>query len=301
LTHGRLSLVRWLGDTSLGPEIKALEQTSSHPVARALVAALARVDAARASAIEHQLGVGVRGTVGGRHFAVTAPVAVTSPLPDWAAAGLAQLGAEGLSPVVVAVDGEVRALLGLGDPLREEAGRILGSLRRSGHRLALLSGDRDAVVQHVVSELEQTSGMGALFETARGELGPEAKLAFVEAERARGRRVFMVGDGVNDAAALAAASVGIAVHGGAEASLQAADVFATRPGVAPILELARGARRALHVIHVNLAVSLVYNVVAASLCLAGAITPVWAAVIMPLSSLSVVFHSYRRRMFGAAP
>ena len=76
-------------------------------------------------------------------------------------------------------------------------------------------------------------------------------------------------------------------------------MFATRPGVQPVLELCQGARRALGVIHVNLAVSLIYNLVAASLCLAGAITPLWAAVIMPLSSLSVVIHSYRRRMFGA--
>jgi cation transport ATPase len=69
--------------------------------------------------------------------------------------------------------------------------------------------------------------------------------------------------------------------------------------VRPILELLDGSRRALRVIHINLAFSLVYNVVAAGLCLAAAITPLWAAVIMPLSSLTVVSHSYRRRMFGA--
>jgi P-type E1-E2 ATPase len=137
-----------------------------------------------------------------------------------------------------------------------------------------------------------------LFEVARGGVSPEGKLAFVEAARAHGN-VFMVGDGVNDAAALAAASVGIAVHGGAEASLAAAHVFATRPGVAPLPGLIDGARRTLHVIHANLAFSLVYNVVAAVLCLAGAVTPLWAAIIMPLSSLTVITHSYRRRMFGA--
>ena len=299
LTEGRSSLVRWVGDQSLGPAIKALELTSSHPIARALVAALADVEAAVATGVEHRLGVGVSGVVGGERIGVGALASVSGVLPEWVHTALLQLGMDGLSPVLVSVDGEVRAVLGLGDPIRAEASRVLSSLRRHGHRLALLSGDRDAVVQHVVGELERASSLGPLFETARGELGPEAKLAFVEAARARGQRVFMVGDGVNDAAALASASVGIAVHGGAEASLQAADVFATRPGVQPVLELCQGARRALGVIHVNLAVSLIYNLVAASLCLAGAITPLWAAVIMPLSSLSVVIHSYRRRMFGA--
>jgi P-type Cu2+ transporter len=301
LSEGRLSLVRWLGDASLGPEIKALEQTSSHPIARALVAALSGVEAAVATAIEHQLGVGVSGVVGDRRIAIGAPRSVSGPLPEWVDAALGQLATEGSSPVLVSVNGQVRAVLGLGDPVRPEAAQVLSSLRQRGHQLALLSGDRTAVVAHVVAQLEKESGESELFETARGELGPEAKLAIVEAERGRGRRVFMVGDGVNDAAALAAASVGIAVHGGAEASLHAADVIATRPGVQPILELCQGARRAIGVIYVNLAVSLVYNVVAASLCLMGAITPLWAAVIMPLSSLSVVIHSYRRHMFGAEP
>jgi Cu2+-exporting ATPase len=189
-------------------------------------------------------------------------------------------------------------VLGFGDPLRPEAPALLRCLRQRGHRLALLSGDRRAVVDQVVRELE-SGGPGNLFESVRGDVSPENKLAFIEAARAEGS-VFMVGDGVNDAAALAAASVGIAVHGGAEASLEAAQVFATRPGVQPVLELLDGARRTLHVIHANLGLSLVYNVVAATLCLAGQITPLWAAIIMPLSSLTVVSHSYRRRMFGAS-
>jgi P-type E1-E2 ATPase len=174
----------------------------------------------------------------------------------------------------------------------------LRQLRDAGQRLALLSGDRQQVVDHLVQRLERTSGRSGLFETALGDLSPEAKLEWIERAHARGN-VFMVGDGVNDAAALAAASVGIAVHGGAEASLTAAHVFTTRPGVQPIIELVAGAGRTLRVIHANLAFSLVYNLVAASLTLAGAISPLWAAVLMPLSSLTVVSHSYRRRMFGS--
>ncbi len=297
LTLGQLSLLRWFGDKSLAPQVKALEATSSHPIARALVTALADVEPSVATEVVQRLGRGIEGRVDGHAVSVGAVHSVTEPLPAWAETALAELAREGLTPVVVCVDGHVRAVLGLGDPLRPEASLLLARLRERGHRLALLSGDRTAVVDHVVRELTRASGTSSLFDTAKGDVSPEGKLAFIEAARAGGN-VFMVGDGVNDAAALAAASVGIAVHGGAEASLEAAHVFATRPGVQPLLELVDGARRALHVIYLNLGFSLVYNLVAAGLCLAGAVTPLWAAIIMPLSSLTVVSHSYHRRMFG---
>jgi Cu2+-exporting ATPase len=295
LTRAELAVVRWFGDASLGPAIKALEAASSHPIARALVTALDGVEPALATDVVHRLGSGVEGYVAGRRVSVGSLHSQSRPLPAWAIAALAELAREGLTPIVVAVDGEPKTVIGLGDPVRPEAARALLELKRRGHRLAILSGDHPAIVAHVVRQLE-TEAAESLFETARGDVSPEGKLAFVEAARARGN-VFMVGDGVNDAAALAAASVGIAVHGGAEASLAAAHVFATRPGVDVLLELVLGARRTLRVIHENLAFSLVYNVVAASLCLAGAVTPLWAAIIMPLSSLTVVTHSYRRRLF----
>ena len=190
-------------------------------------------------------------------------------------------------------------MLGLGDPVRADAIPTLLRLRALGHRLAILSGDRQLVVDALVQRLEHAAGT-RLFELWRGAQSPESKLAWVEETRARGN-VLMVGDGVNDAGALAAASVGIAVHGGAEASLRAAHVFATRAGVEPVLELVQGSRRALQVIRTNLGFSLVYNLLAVGLTLSGHITPIWAAIIMPASSLSVVAHSYRRRMFRSPP
>jgi P-type Cu2+ transporter len=298
LTVGHLAVVRWAGDLSLGPHIKALEAASSHPIARALLHALADVEPLSANQVVQHLGKGVEGVIAGHRISVGAVHTAGAPLPTWASEALTELDREGLTPVVVAVDGQCRTLIGLGDPIRPEAAKVLDSLHQRGYQLAVLSGDRQEVVDHVVHALERACRRKIAFAAARGDVSPEGKLAFVEAARAQGN-VFMVGDGVNDAAALAAASVGIAVHGGAEASLEAAHVFATRPGVQPLLELFEGARRALGVIHHNLAFSLVYNVAAASLCLAGAITPLWAAIIMPLSSLTVVSHSYRRRMFGA--
>lgn len=300
LTEGKLRLVAWEGDTSLTAEVKSLEAASAHPIAKALVEALPGVDCLPVENFRQRMGCGVEGTIAGRQVTLGAVRAVSGTLPAWAEQAAERLSSEAHTPVVLCVDGEVRAVLGLGDPVRADAVPTLLRLRAMGHRLSILSGDRQRVVDALAARLEEQAGEH-LFEEQRGELSPEDKLAWVEKLRATDSSVFMVGDGVNDAGALAAASVGIAVHGGAEASLQAAHVFATRAGVGPVLELMQGARRALSVLHSNLAVSLVYNLLAVGLTLSGQITPIWAAVIMPLSSLSVVAHSYRRQMFRSSP
>jgi Cu2+-exporting ATPase len=113
--------------------------------------------------------------------------------------------------------------------------------------------------------------------------------------------VVMVGDGVNDAAAIARASAGVSVRGGAEASLAAADVYLVRPGLDPLVELTRGAARTLTVIRRNLAVSLGYNLIGAALAMTGTIDPLIAAVMMPLSSVTVVLASWRSRTFEVRP
>jgi Cu2+-exporting ATPase len=127
-------------------------------------------------------------------------------------------------------------------------------------------------------------------------VAPEDKLRLVLASAGEGP-VVMIGDGVNDAAALAAATVGIAVAGGAEAALTAADVFVARPGAARIAELLDGARRAMRVVRRNLVFSLGYNVIGVTLAMAGLLNPLVAAVLMPLSSLTVIVSSYRARTF----
>jgi P-type Cu2+ transporter len=163
-------------------------------------------------------------------------------------------------------------------------------VRALGWRIGVLSGDHPEVVAAAGRHLGLEPG------ECRGGVFPEDKLHVITRGAAEGP-VVMVGDGVNDAAALAAATVGIAVHGGAEAALAASDVFATRPGAGRIAELLDGSRRAMRVVRRNLVISLVYNVVGVSVAMAGLLDPLVAAVLMPMSSLTVIVSSYRARTF----
>ncbi len=293
LTQGRLSLVAWDGETWVKPLVHAAERGSSHPVARALVAATSGGPDLRATNIIQEPGCGLAATVAGHDLLVGAPAYVRrriGDLPPWVADAVSRHAGVGATPVVVAVDATARAVAALGDPLREDAPSALRELLRHGYRLAVLSGDHPAAVQAIAAALEVP-----LVE-CRGGVSPEGKLARIEEATAVGSAI-MVGDGANDAAALSAATVGVAVHGGAEASLAAADVFTTTPGVAPVARLIVGARRTLAVIRRNVAFSLAYNLVAVVLAMAGLIGPLLAAVLMPLSSITVVMSSYRSRIF----
>jgi Cu2+-exporting ATPase len=192
--------------------------------------------------------------------------------------------------VAVAVDEEIVALAGIGDPLRRDSAEAVQAIRDRGWHVEILSGDHPVVVRFIADQV------GIETTAARGAATPEHKLEVVR-KKAGDTTVVMVGDGVNDAAALAAATVGIGVHGGAEAALAAADVYLGRPGLGPIVELLGGARRTLGVIRRNLVFSLTYNVVAVTFAITGNMSPLLAAILMPLSSMTVVLSSYRAKTF----
>jgi Cu2+-exporting ATPase len=205
------------------------------------------------------------------------------------------LVAEGLSPVFVSVDGAVAGVAGIGDPVRRDARETVAALRARGARVRILSGDHPALVARVAAQL------GLPAEDALGGLTPEGKrdhVARLVGEKGREGAVVMVGDGVNDAAALALADVGIAVHGGTGATIVAADVVLTREGIAPVLAILDGARRLRAVVRRNLGFSLLYNVGAATAAFLGFVGPLLAAVLMPVSSLTVVLSSALARPFA---
>ncbi|MAW62014.1 MAG: copper-translocating P-type ATPase [Planctomycetes bacterium] len=299
LTEGRMELQSWQGSDEARAAAVALESRSSHVLARAFVAGSAEGPMLSAEDVHETVGGGLSGRVAGRAVLVGSPSFLAEhgvrldEVGTEAAQGLEQVLAAGRTPVGVALDGSWAGWAGFGDPLRADARASLDALRARGWQIGVLSGDHPRVVAALADPLGLDPAV------CRGGMSPEDKLQYVEAA-AREQRVVMVGDGVNDAAALAAARVGIAVHGGAEASLAAADAYLTEPGLAGLTRLFAGSRRTLGVIRRNLLLSLGYNTVGVSLAMAGLLHPVAAAILMPLSSLTVVSSSYRARPFPDA-
>lgn len=302
LTEGRMTLINWAGDESALDLAAALESQSNHPIAQALIKArgVCTIDGAPVddqpdvTLFESIAGSGVAGYVNGLHVAAGKPDWVVNESISDATleAVLNDYAKAGYTPVAVAVEGRLVAALAIGDRIRAEAKDMVEQLSASGKDIYLISGDHEAVVQHVAEVL------GIPPSHAMGGVSPEDKKVFVDTLRTKpGRVIAMVGDGVNDAVALQAADVGIAVQGGSAPSLVAADVFLTRDGLAPITDALTGAHQVMRVVKRNLGISLVYNIIGASAAILGLVTPFVAAVAMPVSSLIVVASSIMQRSF----
>lgn len=285
LTEGRLALEDWEGDDTLRPLVLAAERHSRHPIAAALAAAWPTLDVPSAESIVETLGAGVEARVAGR--------VVRVGRPDWVGPADSTLAPDesDRTTVLVAVDGRVVGRATFGDPVRPEAAAAVQALRAAGWQVRILSGDAPAVVARVAQVLG-VDGPGH-----EGAATPERKREVVRAARADGP-VVMVGDGVNDAAAIAAATVGIAVRGGAEASMAAADVYLATGGIAALRALHEGARRTTRIIRRNMTIALGYNAVAVGLAMTGHLDPLVAAVLMPLSSVTAIVGAWRGRTFA---
>ena len=299
LTAGETTLVAWDGDNALRPLVLALEGTSTHPIAAGFRRAWAEVTPASATGVTHTIGGGVTGTVAGYRVVLGSPRFIMAQLRT------AEVATHGLdddnTPVILAVDGRIVARASFGDAVRPDAAASLATLRARGWKTILLSGDAAAVSTRVGTALGFTPG--EIFSDASPEEKAERVRALVVAAGS-GKAppcVAMVGDGVNDAAAIAAATVGIGVHGGAEASLATADVAMTRDGLKALVELDAGARRTMTVIRRNILWAFAYNAIGVALAMSGHVTPLVAAIMMPASSLIVVLASWLSTTFTAEP
>ncbi|MFD3552074.1 heavy metal translocating P-type ATPase [Streptomyces goshikiensis] len=272
----------------------AVERGSEHPLGRAVVAycgqELPRRPLPEVTGFRATAGVGVTGVVEGHRVEVRA--AGADPHPSLAAA-LAEAEAAARTPVLVRVDGEDQALVCVGDVLRPGSYRAVDRMRRLGVRPVLATGDRAATAAHVAAALG--------IEEVRADCSPEDKAELVRELRERGRRVAVIGDGVNDAAALAGADLGIAMGSGTDVAIGAADVTLVRGDIEAVADAVRLARRTLGTIRVNLVWAFGYNAVTLPLAAVGLLSPMAAAAAMSVSSLLVVGNSLRLRTWQPSP
>ncbi|MEU7378235.1 heavy metal translocating P-type ATPase [Streptomyces albidoflavus] len=299
LTTGRMELTEVLpapgtAETELLRLAGALEHASEHPVARALASAAEERHGPlpAVSDFTSTSGLGVRGTVEGRQVAAGRPQLLAEarmPLPEELERALADAEARGRTVVAVGWDGAVRGLLTLADALRETSAEAVRELRALGLTPVLLTGDNAAVA----AEVARAVGIDRV---VAGVL-PEGKVAEVERLRAEGRTVAMVGDGVNDAAALATADLGLAMGTGTDAAIEAGDLTLVRGDLRAAADAIRLSRRTLATIKGNLCWAFGYNVAALPLAAAGLLNPMIAGAAMAFSSVFVVTNSLRLKSF----
>ncbi|MFD5362203.1 heavy metal translocating P-type ATPase [Streptomyces tendae] len=272
----------------------AVEQGSEHPIGRAVVAYARRTLQAGplpdVSDFTATPGHGVSGRVDGHAVEVGAP---DGKLPRALAKALAAAEEAAHTPVVVQVDGRPKALIAVGDLLRPDAYRAVDRLRRLGIRPVLATGDRRAPADAVAAALR--------IDEVHARCTPEGKAALVQELKDEGARVAVVGDGVNDAAALAAADLGIAMGSGTDVAIGAADLTLARGDIEALVDAVRLARRTLGTIRANLAWAFGYNVVTVPPAMVGLLDPMVAAAAMSMSSVLVVANSLRLRSWEPAP
>ncbi len=311
LTEGVISVasittpsLRWARGEDVSEETTAIlslcaavERQSEHPLADALVklADELALSCLAAEGFESRPGAGVRARVQGRQVVVgnrawlrTNGIELNVRLDST----VAEYDSAGQGVVFCAVDGHEVAVIAMEDRLRDGAAELVRALCKEGLGVTLLSGDRLATAQGVASRL------GADIEVI-AEVMPEDKDRVIGNLQGLGRKVAMVGDGINDAPALIRADVGVALGSGTDVSIASADIVLISSELEKVFLVRKLARRTLSTIRQNIALSITYNIIMVPLAMAAVVTPLVAAITMPISSLLVIGNSARiRTLFG---
>ena len=274
--------------------VGAIESASEHPIAVAITAG-AREEAGELPAVEsfnNREGSGVEGIVEGHALIVGRPALLAdyaSHLDDQLTRALQEAQGRGQTAIAAAWDGKARAVFAVADSLKPTAGDAIQSLKDLGLEPILLTGDNDTTAHNVAAQ--------AGIETVISEVMPAEKSGTVERLQSEGRTVAMVGDGVNDAPALAQADLGISIGTGSDVAIEASDltlISGDPVGAASAIELSRAT---LKTIKQNLFWAFAYNVILIPVAMTGLLNPIFAGAAMALSSIFVVLNSLRLRGF----
>ncbi|MFL9656207.1 heavy metal translocating P-type ATPase [Streptomyces sp. PB17] len=293
VTTGRMTLHEVYATEGTGEEellrlAGAVEHASEHPVARAVAAgAEERLGTLPGvEGFENVPGRGVRARVADREMAVGR---LFDAVPPEVSRAVDEAERRGRTAVLVGWDGEARGVVAVADAVKETSAEAVAGLRRLGLTPVLLTGDNRRVAESVAAAV----GIDEVI----AEVLPEEKVAVVERLRSEGRTVAMVGDGVNDAAALAVADLGLAMGTGTDAAIEAGDLTLVRGDLRVAADAIRLSRRTLSTIKGNLVWAFGYNVAALPLAAAGLLNPMIAGAAMAFSSVFVVTNSLRLRAF----
>lgn len=270
------------------------ERYSEHNIASAILEAATERHLITPSMVPEQFenlpGNGIKAQVDGHQVVVGTAAWLEQHqvrLDDGSSKTVHELETQAFSCVHVAVDGAYAGLLAIADELRADAGTLVQNLRAAGIRMTLLSGDRQRVAEAVAAQL---GGMNVI-----AEVLPQDKDRVIRELQEQGEWVAMVGDGINDAPALIRANVGIAIGSGTDVSVESADIVLMSDELDKVRLATALSRRALRTIRQNIGISFAYNIIMVPLAMMAFITPLVAAVSMPISSLLVIGNAARIR------
>ena len=275
-------------------KVAHLESLSEHSIAKAIVLEAKEnhhsIDSTKVSNFNNSPGYGVTGIfdnetifVGNTKWLEKNNIQLDSDFIEQAH----NLESKGISCVQIGINNSHIGFIAIADKLRADAKQLIDSLRKTGIELTLLSGDKKAVAESIANEL---GGMNVIAEVLPGE-----KDKVIQNLQAQGHKVAMIGDGINDAPALIRSDVGIAIGTGTDVSMESADIVLLSTELDKIRMASALSRRTLRTIRQNISMSIAYNIIMIPLAMMALITPLFAAIAMPLSSLAVIGNAARIR------